>query len=181
MKYILLSVTLIGLLTSCNNNNQQHKRSPEEQKVRMDSLRGDLLKTDVAFSQLSEEKGRNAAFIEYASEEATFLRPNSMPVTGKDTIVSLFKLHPDTQFVLTWIPIRAEVARSGDLGFTYGTYNLDIKNIGKQEGSYCTIWEKDKDKKWKIALDVGNEGLKSADETTDKAIHAEVKKEMKKK
>jgi len=182
MKYIFLPVATILLLVSCNNNNQmRNKRTPEQQQARMDSLRSDLLKTDVAFSQLSDEKGRNEAFIEYAGDDATFLRPNSLPVTGKDTVINLFKSHPDTGFILTWIPIRAEVARSGDLGFTYGTYNVDVKGIGKEEGSYCTIWKKDKDKKWKVALDIGNEGLKPADEATDKALNKEVKKEMKKK
>ncbi len=175
----LLLVVFAACLSACNTNNERTRLSPEERAARMDSLRSDLLKTDLAFSELSEQKGRNTAFTAYAADNATFLRPYSMPVTGKDTIISLFKAHPDTAYVLTWVPIRSDVSRSGDLGFTYGTYSLEIKNIGKEEGTYCTVWKKDKDHKWKFVLDTGNEGLKTSEVAEDKAIKAEVKKEQK--
>ena len=174
---LLLLLTAVGF-AACNNNNGS-QLSPEARAARMDSLRNDLLKTDIAFSALSEEKGRNQAFIEYAADNATFLRPYSMPVTGKDTIINLFKARPDTAYILTWMPIRSEVSRSGELGFTYGTYALKIKNIGNEEGTYCTVWKKDKDKKWKFVLDTGNEGLKPQEMAEDKAIKAEIKKEKK--
>lgn len=175
MKYLfLLTVAVIGL-GSCNQ--QPQPMSHEARKARLDSLRNDLLQTDLAFSQLSEQKGRNAAFIAYASEHATMLRPNNMPVTGRDTIVSLFNAHPDSIYSLTWVPIRADVARSGELGFTYGTYSLKIKGMGNEEGTYCTIWKKDKNHSWKFILDTGNEGLSPQDEAKDDVIKAEQKKE----
>jgi ketosteroid isomerase-like protein len=178
--FLILALLATGF-TACNNNNSdgRPRLSKEEMAARMDSLRTDLLKTDLAFSELSEQKGRNQAFISYAAENATFLRPYSMPVTGKDTITNLFNSHPDSAYTLTWVPIRADVGRSGDLGFTYGTYSLNIKNIGHEEGTYCTVWKKDKEHNWKFVLDTGNEGLKSDEVATDKAIKAEVKKEQK--
>ncbi len=177
--YFLILLAIVTGLIGCNGKVDPAKHH-QEMMARMDSLKTDLLKTDMAFSEYSEQKGRNAAFIEYAADNATFLRPFSMPVTGKDTITTLLKNHPDTMYVLTWIPIRAEIARSGELGFTYGTYSLQIKNIGKEEGTYCTVWKKDKDHKWKFVLDTGNEGLKYEDKAEDKEIKAEVKKEQKK-
>ena len=170
MKYCFLAlVAFAAILTSCNSKPDPAKKR-EAMRERMDSLRHDLLNTDIEFSKMSEEKGRNNAFVEYAGENATFLRPFSMPVTGKDTIVELFKAHPDSQYILTWMPIRAEVAHSGDLGFTYGTYSLEVKGMGKEEGTYCTIWKKDKNKMWKWALDTGNEGLKMDEKAEDKVI-----------
>ena len=179
MKYYLLLVVAAICLGSCNNH-ESAPPSHEAMKAHMDSLRNDLLQTDLAFSQLSEQKGRNAAFVSYAAEHATLLRPFSMPVTGKDTIEKLLSTYPDTSYTLTWVPIRADVAHSGELGFTYGTYSLNIKNIGKEEGTYCTIWKKDKNHSWKFVLDTGNEGLNSKDESADKTIKAEEKKEEKK-
>jgi ketosteroid isomerase-like protein len=179
MKYFLLLVVAAICLNSCNN----HEAAPpshEVMKARMDSLRNDLLQTDLAFSQLSEQKGRNAAFIAYAAEHATLLRPFSMPITGKDSIVNLLNAYPDSGYTLTWVPIKADVAHSGDLGYSYGTYSLVIKNIGKEEGTYCTIWKKDKNHSWKFVLDTGNEGLNNKDESADKTIKAEEKKEEKK-
>jgi ketosteroid isomerase-like protein len=179
MKYFALIIIASLGLVSCNHDDPA--KHHEAMKLRMDSLRSDLLKADLAFSEMSEQKGRNAAFIEYAMDNATMLRPFSMPVTGKDTIISLFAAHPDSIYKLTWVPIKAEVSHSGDLGFTYGTYTLEIKNIEKKEGgTYCTIWKKNKEHKWKFILDTGNEGLKSADEASDEAIKSEEKAELKK-
>jgi ketosteroid isomerase-like protein len=178
MKYSILLIAAVIAFSGCNQ--QAPVPSHEAMKARLDSLRNDLLQTDLAFSQLSEQKGRNAAFIAYAADHATMLRPYSMPLTGKDSIVSRFNAHPDTMYTLTWVPIRADVARSGELGFTYGTYLLNIKNIGKEEGTYCTIWKKDKNHSWKFVLDSGNEGLNAKDESADKEIKAEVKMEQKK-
>jgi hypothetical protein len=179
MKYFLLLVVAAICFTSCNNH-QQEPLSHEAMKAHMDSLRNDLLQTDLAFSQLSEQKGRNAAFISYAGEHATLLRPFSMPITGKDSIVNLLNSYPDSSYTLTWVPIKADVAHSGELGYTYGTYSLIIKNIGKEEGTYCTIWKKDKNHSWKFVLDTGNEGLNTGEEATDKVIKAEEKQEVKK-
>ena len=179
MKYFLLMVAASLGLFSCNRPDPAKHRA--ERQARMDSLKTELLQADVSFSKLSEQKGRNAAFLEYANENATMLRPFSMPVTGMDTIRQLFKVHPDSEYVLTWVPIRADVARSGDLGFTYGTYSLAIKNINeKEEGTYCTIWKRDKDQKWKFILDTGNEGLSTQDKAEDAKIKAEEKVELKK-
>jgi ketosteroid isomerase-like protein len=178
MKYYILIIVAVIALNSCNQ--QAPAPSHEAMKARMDSLRNDLLQTDLSFSQLSEQKGRNAAFIAFAAEHATMLRPYSMPVTGKDSIISRFSAHPDSMYALTWVPIKADVARSGELGFTYGTYQLVIKNIGKEEGTYCTVWKKDKNHAWKFVMDTGNEGLNLNDESADKEIKAEVKKEEKK-
>jgi ketosteroid isomerase-like protein len=53
------------------------------------------------------------------------------------------------------------VALSGELGYTYGIYEVrsrgGIKTIG--EGTYVTIWKKDRQGNWKFVLDAGNEGL----------------------
>ena len=159
------SVLLILFLAACN---QKHRASwrdltPAQRAARMDSLKNDLLHTDIAFSQLSEEKGRNAAFIEYADSDATMLRSFSMPVKGKDSVINLFKAHPDSTIKLSWIPIYADVAHSGDLGYTYGTYSITLNGTDTHGGTYCTIWKKDGTGKWKFLLGTGNHGLKAED------------------
>jgi ketosteroid isomerase-like protein len=145
-------------------------------KAMMDSLRNDLLNTDIAFSAYAEQKGRNAAFLEYAADDATLLRPFSMPTTGRDSIAHMLTRHPDTAGVLTWIPISCDVAHSGEIGFTYGTYSVQLKDGNKEEGTYCIVWHKDKGKKWKFILDTSNEGLNSADKAIDRAEEAKEEK-----
>ena len=61
---------------------------------------------------------------------------------------------------LTWTPVKAEMASSGDLGYTYGNYIYTSKNkdgkLVASYGKYTSIWRKQKDGQWKVVVDVGN-------------------------
>lgn len=116
-----------------------------------------LITVDKEFSELSRSVGMNAAFMEYIAEDGIILRSNNMPFVGKKMIGELFK-GDDTSFTLTWEPLSAEIAESGELGYTYGTYLLTAGDT-EQKGTYVSIWKKDKNGNWKLALDSGNEGL----------------------
>ena len=122
-----------------------------------------ILNIDKAFSKLSEEKGMKQAFLEYAAEDAVILRENSLPQIGKRAMAERFTLFSDTGFILTWEPQFAEVAASGELGYSYGLYTMSTKEKeGKkvmERGTYVSVWKKDKTGDWKFVLDTGNEGL----------------------
>ncbi len=70
---------------------------------------------------------------------------------------------------LTWTPLKAEMAASGDLGYTYGNYIYTAKNkdgkIVTSYGKYTSIWKKQKDGQWKVVVDMGNS---SPDPKSDK-------------
>jgi len=168
MKNLVLILAVTIGLSACGDKEEHHGHHMT--KETMDSMRDDLLKTDLAFSDLSDSKGRKAAFTEYAAENATMLRRFSMPLTGKDTIAGLLSRTPDSLYHLTWKPISCDVARSGEIGFTYGTYLLDIKGIGQEQGTYNTVWHKDSNKKWKYLLITGNQGLSPDEQDKDKVI-----------
>jgi ketosteroid isomerase-like protein len=123
----------------------------------------EIMNIDKAFSKLSEEKGMKQAFLEYAAEDAVILRENSYPQVGKNAMAERFKSFSDTGFILTWEPLFAEIASSGDLGYSYGIYTGTSKDsLGSplvEKGTYVSIWKKDNDGKWKFILDTGNEGL----------------------
>lgn len=119
--------------------------------------KGEILKTDKEFSDLSKKEGMKKAFIEYMDDNGVLLRPDHMPIVGANAIEFLMETN-DTSFTLTWIPSYAQVALSGDLGYTYGIYNLQLQDTLLQ-GTYVSIWKKKKDK-WKFVLDSGNPGIK---------------------
>ena len=167
----LIAIVAIGFAACSEKGEHHHHVTP----AMIDSMRNDLLKTDLAFSKLSEEKGQNTAFFEYASDNATVLRPFSRPVTGRDSLKHMLSIHPDSTFVLTWVPISSDVARSGEIGFTYGTYSLEFKAGGHEEGTYCTVWHKDSTKAWKFILDTGNEGLSPKEKAEDTKLDAKTK------
>ena len=120
----------------------------------------ELIKTDRSFSDMSLEQGMQKAFIHYAADSAVLLQKNAWPIKGKLEIKASFHTLSDTGFVLTWEPLDAIMARSGDLGYTYGIYTmLDKTSTGEFMGKYVTIWKKQANGQWKFVLDCGNEGL----------------------
>ena len=70
---------------------------------------------------------------------------------------------------LTWKPDGGEIATSGDLGFTYGIYKLEMKDT-VLKGTYVSIWKKQTDGKWKFVLDSGNEGIAVVNGVKDEGI-----------
>ena len=144
----LLSLMLFQI--GCNSING-HKHLADE-----------LLEVDREFARLSIEKGANASFLEYIDESCVLLRSNRYPVIGRENIEKMFS-SPDTSFTLNWDPLFAEISKSGDLGYTYGIYRVEMDspegNLVTKEGTYVTIWKKDKNGDWKFVLDTGNQGL----------------------
>ena len=135
------------LLPSCKQkSNLKKKTSPAE-----------IFKADEAFSDLSKKSGMKRAFIEYIDDEGILLRPNHPPIVGANAIDFLSQVN-DSSYTLTWSPAGAEIAASGEMGYTYGMYKLEMKDTVLR-GTYVSIWKKQTDGKWKFILDSGNEGI----------------------
>jgi ketosteroid isomerase-like protein len=118
----------------------------------------DLMDADKEFSNLSKEKGMKKAFMEYIDSNGVLLRPNQNPLVGADAIDYLIQLN-DSTYTLEWEPENATVAKSGELGFTYGYYKLTPTNKDTVLlGTYVSIWKKQSNGSWKFLLDTGNEG-----------------------
>ncbi|MEP2023148.1 MAG: DUF4440 domain-containing protein [Reichenbachiella sp.] len=119
-----------------------------------------LLEIDRAFSKLSLEKGMNHAFETYIANDGVVLRNNSWPIVGKDSVISRHFSNPDSTFRLTWEPMFADIAKSGDLGYTYGTYLVStMTGDSLGVGTYVSIWKQQNDQSWKFVFDAGNDGL----------------------
>jgi ketosteroid isomerase-like protein len=122
----------------------------------------EILKTDKEFSEQSANEGMKRAFIEYMDDNGILLRPNHLPIVGADAIKYLSETN-DTSYKLTWQPSNVHVGASGDLGYTYGIYTLQLHDT-ILSGTYVSIWKKQKDNKWKFVLDTGNAGINKPDE-----------------
>jgi len=117
-----------------------------------------LLKTDIAFSEESVAKGSREAFHEYLDEEALMLPADSQPVFGREEIYKI--MSGGSNPVLTWEPVKAEVSKSGDLGYTWGRYKSlregSDGTIMTEYGKYLNVWRKQSDGTWKVLVDMGN-------------------------
>ena len=118
-----------------------------------------LLQTDVAFSTLSKTKGMKTAFLEYLDSNATILKPGHLPIEGAEAIDYLIQ-QDDAAVSYSWDPHHAEVAQSGELGYTYGVYLMQSKETEETKyGTYVSVWKKQSDGNWKLLIHSGNEGV----------------------
>jgi ketosteroid isomerase-like protein len=117
------------------------------------AARAALVEAERAFSRLSQREGLRAAFLAYLADDAVLFRPG--PVPGREFIAA----RPSPPVELTWWPVYAEVAASGDLGYTTGPYVLRETGQGPggetQHGYYLTVWRRQADAAWKVVADLG--------------------------
>ena len=119
-----------------------------------------LLEADRDFSKMSAEKGFYEAFDFYMDDNATMYREGKHPYVGRDSIRPLLSTDPNA--TLTWEPTSAEIAGSGDLGYTLGRWEYALKdstgNVSKSYGYYVSVWKKQADGSWKYVFDSGISG-----------------------
>ena len=146
MKSLLSIVMILLFMAACHIE----KKPVVDPKVLMDA--------DIAFSDYSAQNGLQKAFIEFAHDSVVLLKPNQMPIEGKQSLVESYKGRSDSAFQLTWKPLKALMAESGELGYTYGLWT-SVSGQDSVRGTYLTIWKKNEKGEWKYIADTGTQGL----------------------
>lgn len=154
VKYVILLLFISNVLinSSCDfsEKNNDETVNPNNES---------LLKADNDFASLSAEKGLREAYLENIDSNGVLLRPNQLPIAGADAVDFIIGLK-DTGYKMLWKPSNAMVAASGDMGFTYGVYEIKSSLIDTSlYGTYVSIWKKQSDGKWKFVLQSNNEGI----------------------
>jgi len=86
--------------------------------------------------------------------------PGMAPAAGKAAILPMVKeMLADPALALKFSATRVEVAKSGDLGFTQGTYTMTMtdpatKQVVNDHGTYLTTYMKQADGSWKAVSDM---------------------------
>jgi ketosteroid isomerase-like protein len=106
------------------------------------SDRDELLALERGFSAASAKVGAQQAFAAQAGNDVRMFRNNQQPIVGKANAIATLAARP---LVWTWEPAFADVSRSGDLGYSYGTYRLTGSEATEkvETGNYYRIWKKE--------------------------------------
>ena len=113
------------------------------------------------FMKAAAEKG-SAGYMSYYADDAVEVPNGAALIQGKVNIAKGMGFLDDKNNNLTWAPVGADISSSGDLGYTYGTF--EFRSMGKdgklvvEHGKYTSIWKKQRDGSWKVVLDMGNAG-----------------------
>ena len=106
------------------------------------------------FYQTGQEQGTRAAFLAFLADDGIVFRPG--PLNGKE----VWGKRPETGFDLIWEPVFAAMSRSADFGYDTGPAKWRANKKEEKftgHGQFISIWKKQKDGSWKVALDCGIE------------------------
>lgn len=142
----------IGLIVliclACNTPTKKSEPETWKQEIR---------ETEKAFSDMAQKDGVAKAFETYCANDVVMMRNNKL-VKGKDGLKAYFSHQTSsTHFKLSWEPDFVDVSSSGDLGYTYGKYQLTYKDSTGVEvqntGVFHTVWKRQPDQTWKFVWD----------------------------
>ena len=140
LKYLLV----FAIFWACNEQNRNSKNESAQQ----------IIKADKDASNLASEIGFNNALLAVADSSFVKLGNGQLPILGKTAFANSFDKNNNIK-TITWQPINAEAASSGELGYTWGNWQFKTQDT-TYYGNYVTIWKKQEDGAWKMCLDGGN-------------------------
>jgi ketosteroid isomerase-like protein len=121
-------------------------------------LKAEVIAADRAFCAAAQKDGVEAAFLGVVADDGKLLGDD---LAGADAVRDSFGTLPPAA-TLTWEPSFADVSASGELGYTWGRYTLNLpgKKEGnpkrKKTGTYVTVWRRQAPGgPWKVVLDGG--------------------------
>lgn len=139
----IASICLVAVMVS---NIGAQKESLRKQNRRA------LVQMEHDFARAAAEKGTRDAFLEFLADDGILFQPG--PVNGK----KWWTERAPRKGLLSWTPIFADVAPSGDLGYTTGPWEFRPNGPDDKPaafGQYFTIWKMQSDLRWKAVLDRG--------------------------
>jgi ketosteroid isomerase-like protein len=156
-KYLGLAGLL--LVFGCNRTQQPPAatQAADEAAVRQ---------TDENWSKAAQSK-KVDDWVAFYSDDAVILPPNEKKASGKEDVrKDIGELMMLPSLGLSWKPAKVEVARSGDLAYTQGSYQLSYADPhGKpmtDQGKTLEIWNKQADGSWKCVADMWSSDLPGA-------------------
>ena len=115
-----------------------------------------LKELDAQWSKTAGSKDLDAT-VAFYTDDAIVL-PGDAPVAGTRQMIREVwapMLAPNAS--VSWQVNEAEVARSGDVGYARGVYQLVMKDAAgapaTEQGKFLEVWKKQPDGKWKCAVD----------------------------
>ncbi len=145
MRRVITFVAVAMVATSCAKT------------VNVEQEKTALMAADKAWSESTKDSTK---FLAFMAPEASVAMHGMPRVTGEANVRQAWAgMSVIPGFALTWTADRAEVAASGELGYTAGTNTITMNNAAGmpvvEKGKYVTAWKK-VNGEWKVVEDIGN-------------------------
>ncbi len=120
----------------------------------------EMVSTERAFAAMGAERGVRESFFEFFGEEGISFNPHPTKFREYARKNPLPDLPPAREFKLEWWPVYGDVAESGDLGYNTGPTlfsDLTPQKRPSGHGYFFSVWKKQTDGVWRVAVDMGAE------------------------
>jgi ketosteroid isomerase-like protein len=120
-----------------------------------------LVNAEKKFASYSVTHNMKDAFLHFLDSTGIVFE-KGQPVNG----IEAWSKRKAQAGILNWHPQFAEIAASGNLGYTTGPWTFQPKTINDSvvaRGQYTTVWQLNKNGEWKFLVDLGVSNLPSTD------------------
>lgn len=125
--------------------------------------------TDLETQANSDWAAKNAdKLLGFYADDGVLMAPGGETLKGKDAIKGgINGMLADKALSLTFKSTRVDVAKSGDLGYTQGDYQLTVTDpathkVVHDHGTYVTTFRKQPDGSWKAVADIATSSVPPA-------------------
>ncbi|HXO05161.1 MAG TPA: SgcJ/EcaC family oxidoreductase [Candidatus Sulfotelmatobacter sp.] len=162
---LLVTLFVLGSTAACSMQQGVKDGGAEREREAQQSRAADeaaIRAASTAWSQAAQAKDLDKAVSFYADDAIEFVDKGPL-AKGKENIrESWKKLLALPGPGLSFAPTAIAIAKSGDMAYEYGLYDIiTTDKNGKtndEKGKYVTVWKKQADGSWKVAIDIDNPG-----------------------
>lgn len=109
----------------------------------------EVRQAETAFAKAFADRDQ-AKFFSFVADDATFLGPKET-LSGKEKVREVWSgFFRDAAPPFSWKPERVVLNAAGDIGLSTGPV---FDPSGKHVGNYSSIWQRQKDRTWKVLFD----------------------------
>jgi uncharacterized protein (TIGR02246 family) len=132
----------------------------QKKTVDLELERDAIRAADAEWALAAESRNADAA-ASFLATDAVMIPPHEPALNGMGEIAAyMAELLSDPTFAISWETTDVQVAGSGDIAYSLATNNVQIDlpdgSTLSDRGKGLTIWKKQADGTWKVAVDIFN-------------------------
>ena len=152
VKYLLLLTPVVALILALLGCQQPAPQAPDTRGADETAIRAAEAEMVKAVAALDP-----ARVVSFYTDDIVGMAVDAPVVQGKENMQKFFETWMKDKPEFSGKTVQVEVARSGDLAYSWGTGKVSVKDkkgkVAETTFKYASVWKKQADGGWKIAVD----------------------------
>jgi ketosteroid isomerase-like protein len=128
------------------------RRAADQPRLTVQEFQASLMQAERDFLASVQKNGFTATLDRFLDKDVRIYRQKSFPIVGIDSIRVYFSRTP---YLASWEATHCDVAASGDLGYSYGSYtDGDSGKLPAAKGYFLHGWKRDAANRWRLVAEI---------------------------